>query len=74
MLGDFLSRGRWGEETGDGGSPPQQVAAPGVEEYLAYRQAEHKLLRESFPDAWERVRGESFRDRLGSVAAALIKA
>ena len=60
LLTDYLERGVWGHETAPGAQPVTPVDGPGVEAYLAAKQAEFEDLLESFPKVWQRVQEEDF--------------
>jgi CHAD domain-containing protein len=72
ILGDFLQWGTWGHDA-DRPPPDQetQVSAPGVEAYLAAQQAEMKHLLDTFPEAWQRLKGAEFSRMLAQAVFVL---
>jgi CHAD domain-containing protein len=61
ILGDFVQWGTWGHDADQ--PPPDQMmpmSAPGEEAYLAAKQAEMKHLLDTFPEAWQRLKGTEF--------------
>ncbi len=60
ILRDYLTWGTWGHEATDEPPPETPVSAPGVEGYLAAKQAELQELVDAFPEAWQRITGTEF--------------
>lgn len=64
LLRDYLQRGTWGPSmaAGAGGksSPGTPLDAPGVEAYLAAKQAELEHLLDTFPQVWQSITGAEF--------------
>jgi CHAD domain-containing protein len=62
ILRDFLVWGTWGPDVKDRRPPDQDVpvVAPGVAAYLAAKQSELQHLLETFPAAWEQLKGTAF--------------
>ena len=60
LLADYLQRGIWGRETVPNAQTVAPVDVPGVEAYLAAKQAELEHLLESFSELWQRFQEEEF--------------
>jgi CHAD domain-containing protein len=60
ILRDFLTWGTWGHSPGDEPSSSQEapIVAPGVAAYLAAKQSELQHLLDTFPNAWQHLKGE----------------
>jgi CHAD domain-containing protein len=71
LLHDFLQRGTWGHDTEPGSQPATPVDAPGVETYLAAKQAEAELLLETFPGVWQPLHDKEFSRMVAEAIAAL---
>ncbi len=71
ILRDFLTWGTWGHEATGELSPAEAVDAPGVEAYLAAREAELQCLLETFPQAWQQLKETEFRHMVAKAVAAL---
>lgn len=70
MLRSYLRRGTWGGDvTASEPSPPSD--APGVELYLAAKQAELEQLVESFPQVWHRMQAPDFSRMVAKTVMAL---
>jgi CHAD domain-containing protein len=71
LLNDFLQRGTWGHDTDPSGQPKTPVDAPGVEAYLAAKQAEVEQLLNTFPEVWRPVHEREFSWMVAEAVAAL---
>ncbi len=73
LLRDFLVWGTWGHADADQRHLDLETAvmAPGVAAYLATRQAELQDLLDSFPGAWQRIRGMEFSGLIARSVAVL---
>ena len=73
MLVSYLRTGTWGPSESEKASSKTQISESpgGVEAYLAYREEELLTLLNTFPDAWEKVRTEEFRNRIESAVRSL---
>ena len=60
LLANYLQRGVWGHETVPDAKTIAPVDVPGVEAYLAAKQAELEHLLESFPELWRRLQEKEF--------------
>lgn len=69
LLRDFLTRGAWGEAKGI--KPEQPIAAPGVEAYLAAREAELEHHQETFPQIWRTFQSAAFKEQVAQIVAPL---
>jgi CHAD domain-containing protein len=71
ILREFLATGSWGK--GASSTSPPQVSAPnpGVEAYLAARQAEMRHLVETFPGVWQQITGSDLRQLVASAVGVL---
>jgi CHAD domain-containing protein len=72
LLRDFLIWGTWGRPAQNTPWPVTPIVAPGVATYLAFRQAEIQRLVETFPAAWDPVRGPEFGQLLAASVAVLL--
>jgi len=75
MLVSYLRTGTWGPSESEKASSKTQISESpgGVEAYFAYREEELLTLLNTFPDAWEKVRTEEFRNRIESAVRSLYK-
>ncbi|MDD2339451.1 MAG: CHAD domain-containing protein [Methanosarcina sp.] len=66
LLGSYLRTGEWGSAESEkvSGNMKFSGGAEGIEAYLAYRGEELQTLLNAFPDAWEKIKDESFRKRI----------
>lgn len=75
MLNVYLKTGEWGSEDHKKSSgkeiPPE--APEGIKAYLAYREKELETLLNTFPEAWEKIKGENLRKRIDSAIQNLYK-
>jgi CHAD domain-containing protein len=71
ILRDFLKWGTWGHEAADTAPPASSMDAPGLEAYLATREAELERLVETFPQAWQQIEGPEFHHMVAEVIADL---
>jgi CHAD domain-containing protein len=71
LLHDFLQRGTWGDDTEPNRRPATPADAPGVETYLAAKQAEAELLLETFPEVWQPLHDKEFSRMVAEAVAAL---
>lgn len=71
LLADYLQRGVWGREMVLEGQPEAAVDVPGVEVYLAAKEAEFERLLESFPEVWRRVQEEEFGQMVAGAIVGL---
>jgi CHAD domain-containing protein len=71
LLADYLEQGVWGHETSPGARPEAAVDVPGVEAYLAAKQAELAHLLESFPEVWRPVQEEEFSQMVAEAIVGL---
>jgi CHAD domain-containing protein len=71
ILGDYLQRGTWGDESDGLSTPLAPLDAPGVETYLAAKQAEMQHLLDTFPAAWQRITGTEFSRLVADAVAVL---
>lgn len=73
ILRDFLSGQGWGRKAGK--RARQQgtdlIVAPGVANYLAYKQNELERLVRTFPDAWQPIRSARYRHTIASLLGKL---
>jgi len=72
LLRDFLIWGTWGRPARSTAWPATPIVAPGVAAYLAFRQAEIQRLVETFPAAWDPIRGPEFGQLLARSIAVLL--
>jgi len=72
ILSDFLRQGTWGH---DDDLPSDDLEAdgadPGVEAYLAVKQAEIEQLLNTFPDAWQVLKGSEFSQMVAETVMVL---
>jgi CHAD domain-containing protein len=72
ILRDYLVWGTWGH---DAAKPPPDwaapVVAPGVAAYLAAKQSELQHLLDTFPEAWQRLKGIEFSQMVAETVAVL---
>ena len=72
ILNSYLEWGTWGHSSG---SPQAMPTAPkrdpGVEAYLAAKQAELQRLLESFPQIWQQMKGAEFSRKVAEVVSVL---
>jgi CHAD domain-containing protein len=75
MLSVYLKTGEWGSEDHKKSSgkeiPPE--TPEGIKAYLAYREKELGTLLNTFPEAWEKIKGENLRQRIDSMIKNLYK-
>jgi len=71
LLNDFLQRGTWGHDTDPSSQPGTPVDAPGVEAYLAAKQAEVEQLLNTFPEVWRSLHASEFSRMVAESVAAL---
>lgn len=71
LLSDFLQRGTWGHDADPSGEPKPPVGAPGVEAYLAAKQAEVEQLLNTFPEVWRPLHEREFSWMVAEAVAAL---
>jgi CHAD domain-containing protein len=71
ILRDFLIWGTWGHEAADMPPPEAPIDAPGVEAYLATKEAELDQLLETFPQAWQQLETAEFRRMVAEAVADL---
>lgn len=73
ILRDFLLWGTWGRDIPEGQPPVEGglPSEPGVEAYLAAQQAELQHLLETFPQAWQRLKGVEFSKLVAEVVSVL---
>ena len=73
ILVSYLRTGTWGPSESEKASSKTQISESpgGVEAYLAYREEELLTLLNTFPDAWEKVRTEEFRNRIENAVRSL---
>ena len=66
LLGSYLRTGEWGSVENEkvSGKMKFSEGAEGIRAYLAYREEELQMLLNAFPDAWEKIKDESFRKRI----------
>lgn len=68
ILRQFLATGTWGQGVEEPGVLTQ---SPGVEAYLAARQAEVQQLVEAFPPVWQQITSTEFSNRMAGIVAGL---
>jgi CHAD domain-containing protein len=71
LVADYLQRGVWGHETAPEGQRKAAVDVPGVEAYLAAKEAEFEHLLESFPEIWRQVQEEGFGQMVAEAIVGL---
>jgi CHAD domain-containing protein len=71
LLREFLATGSWGEQSKGAALGGPVAANPGVEAYLAARQAEMRHLVETFPQVWRQIISPDFSRRVAGIVAAL---
>ena len=71
LLTDYLEWGVWGHDTASRARPEEAVDVPGVEAYLAAKQAELAHLLEGFPEVWRRVQEEEFSQMVAEAIVGL---
>jgi CHAD domain-containing protein len=71
ILREFLATGSWGQAAATALPPEAAVSNPGVEAYLAARQAEARDLVESFPQAWRPIRSPDFSKLMAGAVGVL---
>ena len=71
LLADYLEQGVWGHAKAPGARPEAAVDVPGVEAYLAAKQAELAHLLEGFPEVWQQVRDEAFSQMVAEAIVGL---
>jgi CHAD domain-containing protein len=71
ILREFLSTGSWGKGALDRFPPEVLAPNPGVEAYLAARQAEMRHLVETFPAVWQQITHSDFGQLVASAIAVL---
>lgn len=66
LLESYLRTGEWGsvENKKVSGKMKFSEGAEGISAYLACREEELQMLLNAFPDAWEKIKDESFRKRI----------
>jgi CHAD domain-containing protein len=73
ILRDFLSGQGWGRKAGKRARAEgtDLIVAPGVANYLAYKQNELDRLVRTFPEAWEPIREARYRHTIASLLGKL---
>jgi len=74
ILRDFLSGEGWGRAAGKRARAEQStdlIVAPGVANYMAYKQMELARLVRTFPQAWDPIRAPRYRHTLLSLLGKL---
>jgi CHAD domain-containing protein len=71
ILREFLATGSWGKETPGELPPEAPVPNPGVEAYLAARQAEVRHLVETFPQVWRQITHSDFSELMAHAVSVL---
>ena len=66
LLESYLRTGEWGSVENEkvSGKMKFSEGSEGIRTYLAYREEELQMLLNAFPDAWEKIKDESFRKRI----------
>jgi CHAD domain-containing protein len=66
LLESYLRTGEWGSVENEkvSGKMKFSEGSEGIRTYLAYREEELQILLNAFPDAWEKIKDESFRKRI----------
>jgi CHAD domain-containing protein len=66
LMGSYLQTGNWSLSEGKKYSEEKEVSEglKGVEAYKAYREKELQTLLDTFPEAWEKVQSDEFRQRI----------
>jgi CHAD domain-containing protein len=70
LLRNYIRRGTWGGDVAEP-DPTPPADAPGVELYLAAKQAELAQLVESFPEIWQRIQEPRFSRMVAETVVAL---
>jgi len=74
MLNSYLATGEWGEDHKKSSGKEIPPEAPeGIKAYLAYREKELETLLNTFPEVWEKIKGENLRKRIDSAIQNLYK-
>ncbi len=66
LLGSYLRTGEWDSAESEKDSRKKKFSegAEGIEAYIAYREEELQTLLNTFPEAWEKICNENFRERI----------
>ena len=73
ILRDFLAGRGWGRQAGKQAKAQGSdlIIAPGVANYMAFKQVELARLVETFPEAWEPIRAPRYRHTMLSLLSKL---
>lgn len=66
LLGSYLRTGEWDSAESEKDSRKKKFSegAEGIKAYITYREEELQTLLNTFPEAWEKICNENFRERI----------